>query len=91
MSRSERFKGGNDVSVFWVDCTGGDDWDTEIPFWILIFEQFDPEDVDVSTFVADVAVAVELIEEDAEIPPHTVVVGQVSTANELLFNGSSSD
>jgi hypothetical protein len=56
-----------------------------------MLEQLEPEEGAVNTLVADAEVVVILAEDDAEILPQTVEVGHVSTANELLFNGSSSD
>ena len=86
MSKSERLKDGNGFNVFWVvGC------EPESPLEALALEQVDPEDGEADTFVAEVEVVVALAEDDSELLPQTVVAGHVSTANELLFNGSSSD
>ena len=57
-----------------------------MPFCILVFWQ----EVEDNTLAPVVGVVV-VLEEEAIDTPDTVVEGQVSTAKELLFNGSSSD
>ena len=60
-----------------------------MPFCILVFWQEVPI-VEDNTLAPVVGVVV-VLEEEAIDTPDTVVEGQVSTAKELLFNGSSSD
>ena len=60
-----------------------------MPFCILVFWQEGPI-VEDNTLAPVVGVVV-VLEEEAIDTPDTVVEGQVSTAKELLFNGSSSD
>ena len=59
-----------------------------MPFCILVFWQEGPI-VEDKTLAPVVGVLV-VLEEEAIDTPDTVVEGQVSTAKELLFNGSSS-
>ena len=62
-----------------------------MPFCILVFWQDAPGPIVEGTTLAPVVRVVVVLEEEAIDTPDTVVEGQVSTAKELLFNGSSSD
>ena len=62
-----------------------------MPFCILVFWQDAAGPIVEGNTLAPVVGVVVVLEEETTDTPDTVVEGQVSTAKELLFNGSSSD
>ena len=62
-----------------------------MPFCIVVFWQDTPGPIVEGNTLAPVVGVVVVLEEEAIDTPDTVVEGQVSTAKELLFNGSRSD